>query len=163
MHLYTVGISAISAKQTHVKESVGLFDINPRKRKWSEVEETTLIECVVERDGDLFGDTKGIGIKKKSAVRRQFSNIKRDVEEIKKKYFNLKQRVKEKIDGIKRSVKKTGGGPAPPSITPAEEAMARTLEGRPVSCGIVGGIDTDATLTDLHSPEKDNHTEERSN
>ncbi|XP_078314999.1 uncharacterized protein LOC144619784 [Crassostrea virginica] len=92
---------------------------------------------------------------------RQFSNTKRDVEEIKKKYFNLKQRAKEKIDGIKRSAKKTGGGPAPPSLTPAEEAMARTLEGRPVSCGIVGGIDTDATLTDLHSPEKDNQTEER--
>ena len=45
--------------------NVGLSDINPRKRKWSEVEETTLIECVVEREGDLFGDTKGIGIKKK--------------------------------------------------------------------------------------------------
>ncbi|XP_078321728.1 uncharacterized protein LOC144621782 [Crassostrea virginica] len=39
--------------------------------------------------------------------------------------------------------------------------MARTLEGRPVSCGIVGGIDRDATLTDLHSPEKDNQTEKR--
>ena len=45
--------------------SVGLSDINPRKRKWSVVEETTLIECVVEMEGDLFGDTKGIGLKKK--------------------------------------------------------------------------------------------------
>ena len=46
--------------------NVGLSDINPRKRKKaSEVEEKTLIECVVEREGDLFGDTKGIGLKKK--------------------------------------------------------------------------------------------------
>ena len=56
---------------TEEVSNVGLFEINPRKRKWSEVEETTLIECVVEREGDLFGDTKGIGIKKKSAVRRE--------------------------------------------------------------------------------------------
>ena len=46
-------------------------------------------------------------------------------------------------------MKKTGGGQAPPSVTPAEEAMARTLEGRPVSCGIVGGIDTDGRFNHI--------------
>ena len=35
------------------------------------MEETTSIECVLEREGDLLGDTKGIGLKKKSAVRRE--------------------------------------------------------------------------------------------
>ena len=36
-----------------------------------------------------------------------------------------------------------------PSLTPAEEAMARTLEGRRVSCGIVGGIDTDGRFNHI--------------
>ena len=30
-----------------------------RKRKWSEVQETTLIACVIEMEGDLFGILKG--------------------------------------------------------------------------------------------------------
>uniref|UniRef100_A0A8W8NFF5 Uncharacterized protein n=1 Tax=Magallana gigas TaxID=29159 RepID=A0A8W8NFF5_MAGGI len=55
-----------------------------------------------------------------------------------------KQRAKEKIDAIKRSVRKTGGGPPPgPSLTPSEEALMKSLEGRPVSSGLPGGIDTD--------------------
>lgn len=56
----------------------------------------------------------------------------------------MKQRAKEKIDSIKRSIRKTGGGPAPPTLTPGEEAMAKSLEGRPVCSGIPDGIDTDA-------------------
>ncbi|XP_062594597.1 uncharacterized protein LOC134256020 [Saccostrea cucullata] len=74
---------------------------------------------------------------------RQFSTTKRDADEVKKKYFNLKQRAKEKIDLIKRSVRQTGGGPAPPPLTSAEEALANSLDGRPVVEGIDGGIDTD--------------------
>lgn len=51
---------------------------------------------------------------------------------------------KEKIDGIKRSVRKTGGGPPSGSfLTPSEEALMKSLEGRPVSSGMPGGIDTD--------------------
>lgn len=53
---------------------------------------------------------------------------------------------KEKIDSIKRSIRKTGGGPAPPTLTPGEEAMAKSLEGRPVSSGIPDGIDTDGSI-----------------
>ncbi|XP_062613216.1 uncharacterized protein LOC134274989 [Saccostrea cucullata] len=51
---------------------------------------------------------------------------------------------KEKIDLIKRSVRQTGGGPAPPPLTSAEEALANSLDGRPIVEGIDGGIDTDA-------------------
>lgn len=50
---------------------------------------------------------------------------------------------KAKIDAMRRSRYKTGGGPAPPSLTPAEETMAQSLEGRPGIHGIDGGIDTD--------------------
>nr|XP_034330483.1 uncharacterized protein LOC105330658 [Crassostrea gigas] len=127
-----------------------------KKRKWSDLEEATLIQSVVEREGGLFGDFKGVGSKKKSVSRRegwddvcgvlnsQYPTAEREIEEVKKKYFNLKQRAKEKIDSIKRSIRKTGGGPAPPTLTPGEEAMAKSLEGRPVSSGIPDGIDTDA-------------------
>ena len=52
---------------------------------------------------------------------------------------------KEKIDLIKRSVRQTGGGPAPPPLTSAEEALANSLDGRPIVEGIDGGIDTDGT------------------
>lgn len=35
-----------------------------KKRKWSDLEEATLIQSVVEREGDLFGDFKGWGRKR---------------------------------------------------------------------------------------------------
>lgn len=109
----------------------------------SDLEEATLIQSVVEREGDLIGDLKGTGSKKKQLARRegwddicgvlnsQYPTAKRVVEEVKKKYFNLKQRAKEKIDAIKGSIRKTGDGPAPSSLTPGEEAMVKSLEGRP--------------------------------
>ena len=37
----------------------------------------------------------------------------------------------------------TGGGPAPPPLTAAEEAMTQSLEGRPGVHGIDGALDTD--------------------
>ena len=41
------------------------------KRKWVESEETTLIQCVIEREESLFGDIKGSGTKKKSTLKRE--------------------------------------------------------------------------------------------
>lgn len=49
---------------------------------------------------------------------------------------------KEKIDMIRRP--KTGGGPAPPSLTASEDALMQALDGRPQVCGLSEGIDTDA-------------------
>ena len=50
---------------------------------------------------------------------------------------------KAKIDAMRRSRFVTGGGPAPPPLTGAEEAMAQSLEGRPGIHGIDGALDTD--------------------
>ena len=50
---------------------------------------------------------------------------------------------KAKLDAMRRARFVTGGGPAPPPLTSAEEAMANTLEGRPGVNGIAGGMDTD--------------------
>ena len=54
---------------------------------------------------------------------------------------------KEKIDFIKRSLRGTGGGPAPPPLTAGEEAIAVSLQGRPVASGVQGGIDSDGKYT----------------
>ena len=48
-------------------------------------------------------------------------------------------RAKQKIDATRRTQYETGGGLAPPELTPADEALAATLEGRPGIHGIVGG------------------------
>lgn len=73
---------------------------------------------------------------------RQFSTVRRKPEVIKKKYIIVIFifLAKEKIDGIKRSGRKTGGGPpSGPSLTPCEEALMKSLEGRPVCSGVPGG------------------------
>uniref|UniRef100_A0A8W8I1B1 Myb/SANT-like DNA-binding domain-containing protein n=1 Tax=Magallana gigas TaxID=29159 RepID=A0A8W8I1B1_MAGGI len=66
----------------------------------------------------------------------------RDNETVKKKFNNIKQRGKEKIDMIRRP--KTGGCPAPPSLTASEDVLMQALDGRPQVCGLSEGIDTDA-------------------
>lgn len=72
---------------------------------------------------------------------RQFSTVRRKPEVIKKKYiiviFIFLAKEKEKIDGIKRG--KRGGPPSGPSLTPCEEALMKSLEGRPVCSGVPGG------------------------
>lgn len=60
--------------------------------------------------------------------------------------FEIRFIAKEKIESIKRSIRKTGGGPASPSLTPGEEAMAKYLERRPGSSRIPDGIDTDGSI-----------------
>ncbi|XP_065927380.1 uncharacterized protein [Magallana gigas] len=71
---------------------------------------------------------------------------------------------KEKIDGIKRSLRKTGGGPpSGPSLTPSEEALMKSLEGRPVSIGLPAGIDTDdipCTYASLSPPTYEEENKE---
>lgn len=39
---------------------------------------------------------------------------------------------------------KTGGSPAPPSLTASEDALMQASDGRPQICGLADGIDTDA-------------------
>lgn len=69
---------------------------------------------------------------------------------MKKKYYNVKSRSKEKLDGLKRT--KTGGGPPLPQLTPGEETYLRLADGEPNLCGVEGGIDTDAPLLSISEP-----------
>ncbi|XP_055999121.1 uncharacterized protein LOC130047758 [Ostrea edulis] len=72
---------------------------------------------------------------------RQFDNKMRGLEEVKKKYYNIKQRSKEKLDSVKKP--KTGGGPPLPPLTPGEETFLNLSVGQPNVHGLNGGVDTD--------------------
>ena len=43
------------------------------KRKWTRVEKYFLIQCVLERERDLFGDIKGSGGKRKPVIKKEAS------------------------------------------------------------------------------------------
>lgn len=73
---------------------------------------------------------------------RLYDTKRRTWEEVKKKYYNIKSRSKEKLDGVKRP--KTGGGPPLPPLTQGEETFLRLADGEPHLSGLQGGIDTDA-------------------
>ncbi|XP_062583201.1 uncharacterized protein LOC134277329 [Saccostrea cucullata] len=130
---------------------------NPKKRgtNWTSEEEILLIEEVLKYEETLFGKMKGSGVKGKHGKLKESTwksiaetlNLSykndRDNDTVKKKFNNIKQRGKEKIDMLRRP--KTGGGPAPSSLTASEDALMQAFEGRPQICGLPDGIDTDAT------------------
>ncbi|XP_061170717.1 myb/SANT-like DNA-binding domain-containing protein 4 [Saccostrea echinata] len=129
-----------------------------RSQNWGDDEEVTLIEEVKLRSDALFGLMRGSGAKGKlkeirekewqmiaDKLNSQFDSKRRSWEEVKKKYYNLKSRSKEKLDGLKHP--KTGGGPPLPPLTQGEETFLRLADGEPNLCGVPGGIDTDAPHT----------------
>ncbi|XP_060564580.1 uncharacterized protein LOC132723812 [Ruditapes philippinarum] len=84
------------------------------KSRWTVAEESTLIDLVLGNENLLFGALAGPN---KESIRRsrqkcwddicqqlnsQFINSKKDVAGIKKKFSNIKQRTKEKIDNAKK-------------------------------------------------------------
>uniref|UniRef100_A0A8W8J2G6 Myb/SANT-like DNA-binding domain-containing protein n=1 Tax=Magallana gigas TaxID=29159 RepID=A0A8W8J2G6_MAGGI len=85
----------------------------------------------------------------------QFRN-ERTSDSISKKYDNIKQRAKDKIDRIRRP--KTGGGPPPALLTQAEEALYQAMDTRPTIVGLVGGIDTDEPLLCTKQPQEICHS-----
>ncbi|XP_061195241.1 uncharacterized protein LOC133203479 [Saccostrea echinata] len=71
--------------------------------------------------------------------------------QFKKKYDIIKQRAEDKIDGIRRP--KTGGGPPPAPMTPAEETLYQAMDSRPNIVGLIGGIDSDDISPISHKME----------
>ncbi|XP_033747506.1 uncharacterized protein LOC117332633 isoform X2 [Pecten maximus] len=80
-------------------------------------------------------------ISKNACYCRQFQTCKRETKDVKKKYFNTKQRAKAKLDGCRYPA--TGGGPPPESPSPAEELIIAATGTRPGMKGITNGIDSD--------------------
>ncbi|XP_061196402.1 uncharacterized protein LOC133204673 [Saccostrea echinata] len=141
------------------KEIENLISSAKRKRgaNWSSEEEIVLIEEVLKFEEQLFGKLKGAGVKGKhtkikeetwqsitDTLNLQFRN-ERTSDSISKKYDNIKQRAKDKIDGICRP--KTGGGPPPAPMTQAEEVLYQAMDTRPNIVGLIGGIDSDEPFT----------------
>ncbi|XP_061171644.1 uncharacterized protein LOC133181115 [Saccostrea echinata] len=124
-----------------------------RKSNWDPRDEITLVEEVQKREKVLFGKLDGSGrtsVDKTKAWKEvtdlvnagsTFSSC-RDVNEIKKKYQNIKQKAKEKRSAILNP--KTGGGKKPSSPNVSEQLLLDNLEGRPSLCGLPSGIDTAA-------------------
>nr|XP_022290438.1 myb/SANT-like DNA-binding domain-containing protein 4 [Crassostrea virginica] len=129
-----------------------------RGANWGVDEEVLVIEEVKRRGDILFGSFKGSGVKGKGKglkekewqgiadlLNSKFDTQKRTWEEVKKKYYNIKTRSKEKLDGLKHP--KTGGGPPLPPLSQGEETFLRLSASEPNMCGVAGGIDTDAPGT----------------
>ncbi|VDI37836.1 myb/SANT-like DNA-binding domain-containing protein 4 isoform X2 [Mytilus edulis] len=127
---------------------------NKRGANWTTDEELALIDHANQREDALFGKMKGCGDVKIATIRQngwkeicdilnaRFTVRKRTAEEVKKKYYNLKQRSREKYDLQKRP--KTGGGPAA-KTTQAEELLISHMieEKRTQLTGFPDGVDTD--------------------
>ena len=55
-----------------LSKSIEMSDASVKnKRKWTEGEEIFLIQCEIEREGDLFGNMKGSGGKRKTVLKKQ--------------------------------------------------------------------------------------------
>ena len=55
-----------------LSKSIEMSDVSIKnKRKLTEGEEIFLIQCVVEREGDVFGDMKGSGGKRKTVIKKE--------------------------------------------------------------------------------------------
>ncbi|XP_052103682.1 uncharacterized protein LOC127737190 [Mytilus californianus] len=127
---------------------------NKRGANWTTDEELALIDQANLREDSLFGKTKGCGDVKIATIRQnawkekcdilnaRFTVCKRTSDEVKKKYYNLKQRSKEKYDLQKRP--KTGGGPAAKTTQTEELLISHMLEdNRTQLTGLPEGVDTD--------------------
>ncbi|XP_055995749.1 uncharacterized protein LOC130046807 [Ostrea edulis] len=149
------------------KDILRLISSAKRKRgaNWSTEDEIVLIEEVLKNEEKLFGKMKGAGMKGKhvklkeetwqsitDTLNSQFRN-ERTSESISKKYDNVKQRAKDKIDGIRRP--KTGGGPPMPPLTQAEEVLYQAMDSRPNIVGVIGGIDSDEPLICFSEPQEE--------
>ncbi|XP_061186818.1 uncharacterized protein LOC133194936 [Saccostrea echinata] len=152
-----IDIAALLTKNTleFVKGTDEVITAQKKKRgaNWSAEEEIYLIEEVLKYEDQLFGKMKGSGVRGKhgrvkdetwrgtaDTLSGQFKN-ERTAETISKKYDNIKQRAKDKIDALKRP--KTGGGPAKAPLTAAEECLLQAFDGRPNIVRLNGGIDSD--------------------
>ena len=102
-----------------------------RKTNWTKDEEYTLIEGVEFAGASLrgSGNSADINKKKKSLwldILRKVNSIhgnNRGVEEIRKKWNNLKLTSKSKFDASKREVNKTGGGTNSAGVLEEDDAL----------------------------------------
>lgn len=126
-----------------------------QKRKknpnWEISEEIVLVEEIGKREKLLFGSLSGGCVttqtKRKewetvtAIVNSQSKSVIRNVDEIKKKYQNIKSKARNFRTDTMRP--KTGGGPRVKSPSVPEKIVLNHISDRPSIRGIIGGIDTE--------------------
>ncbi|XP_052219410.1 uncharacterized protein LOC127836835 [Dreissena polymorpha] len=124
------------------------------RNRWSEQEETVIAQEIIKNYDVLFGPMTGCGALKIGEVRRrgweavanvlncQFSTYKRAGSEVKKKYYNMKDKTKTKNDEMRRPG--TGGGPRVKEFTIPEGILLQHFGDSASVAGVPNAIDTDA-------------------
>ncbi|XP_076108791.1 myb-related transcription factor, partner of profilin-like isoform X1 [Mytilus galloprovincialis] len=125
--------------------------ISPRKPHFSIEEVDVIVEGVQENYSNLFGALSPyLDQNKKKALWssivqkvNSISSVVRTITEVKHKWQDLQLKSKKKESERNRLQNLTGGGPAPPALTPLELKVISIIP--KVACyGIPGGIDTDS-------------------
>ncbi|XP_071795579.1 nuclear apoptosis-inducing factor 1-like [Asterias amurensis] len=77
------------------------------------------------------------------ALNSSFPSVRRDVPELQKKWQNMNSKMKEEASKYRKESVKTGGGPAPPDLSPMDQRLMTLIgENSPTIVGISGGIDS---------------------
>ena len=114
---------------------------------FTKAEELRLIELVRENDRKLFGTglvANGASLRKEAwedvtnILNSENSSAKRSVEQVKKKWHNLKSAAKKKNSEVNRSRLITGGGPQAESLTNTEAAIVDFVGDTPSFSGLQG-------------------------
>ena len=126
-----------------------------RRPNFSTAEQSALIESIGSHP-EVLQKFHGPGLSKSQkeeswqSIQVELSNIfgiSRTVEELKKKWADLKSVAKKEVSRYRREVKKTGGGTPPPPPDQLHEKIVKIIGEEAVE-GVVGGLDTS---DDLHS------------
>ncbi|XP_078509154.1 uncharacterized protein LOC144769033 [Lissotriton helveticus] len=132
--------------------------VRKRKVKFSEQELEILIEEVTAHNDQLFGKLSlkvPEGVKRKIwlAIQSKVNTVgvaHRDINNLQKRWYDLRSRAKEKIATRTKSAKKTGGGtPRDRPNTPLEDLIEGTL----TTEAVIGVIDIDTS--DQAGPSQD--------
>lgn len=126
-----------------------------KKRNYTDSEIETIVSEVEARKGILLKSVStGLsGTAKKDAwdaITKAVNAVSREtrsVNEVKKKWFDLKVDAKKRITDQKRK-KETGGGQGPPDLSAHDERMAAIIGGTALS-GILSGVEGDSDMPSL--------------
>ncbi|XP_038050875.1 myb/SANT-like DNA-binding domain-containing protein 4 [Patiria miniata] len=77
------------------------------------------------------------------SLNAQFPSVRRDVADLQKKWQNMNSKMKEETSRHRKDSLKTGGGPAPPDLSPLDQRLVTLVgENTPSIIGINGGFDS---------------------
>ena len=131
-----------------INHKIANCSIKARGKNFTKTELLALVDAIEARRKFLFGPLQGPTLTQYHRDRawekvvEAVNAVARTVNDIKKKFKDLKTRTKQKANAFKRSTKKTGGGEN--EETPLNEMEQKIISfiGTESIEGIAGGIDT---------------------